>query len=71
MSQREPIKLLLTKKETASLFAVSERTIDRWLLERILPADAKVDIGGSLRFYTAVLLNHIDGSTTRHDGGEA
>ncbi|MCP4891918.1 MAG: DNA-binding protein, partial [Planctomycetaceae bacterium] len=53
------------------LFAVSERTIDRWLLERILPADAKVVIGGSVRFFTAVLLQHIDGSATRNDGGEA
>jgi len=69
--QQAGLKPLLTKKETASLFAVSERTIDRWLLERILPADAKVVIGGSVRFFTAVLLQHIDGSATRNDGGEA
>ena len=53
-------KPLLTKKETASLFAVSERTIDRWLLESILPADAKVVVGGSVRFRTTVLLDHIN-----------
>ena len=70
MIQREPIKPLLTKKETARLYAVSERTIDRWLLESI-PADAKVVIGGSVRFLTTVLMQHIDGSATRNDGGEA
>jgi hypothetical protein len=53
-------KPLLTKKETAGLFAVSERTVDRWLLESILPADAKIIVGGSVRFRTTVLLDHIN-----------
>ena len=60
MIKKEPIKPLLTKKETASLFAVSERTIDRWLLESILPWDAKIIVGGSVRFRTTVLLDHIN-----------
>ena len=60
MIKKEPIKPLLTKKETASLFAVSERTIDRWLLESILPTHAKIIVGGSVRFRTTVLLDHIN-----------
>lgn len=64
---------LLTKKQTAEFYATTTRTIDRWLVERVLPADAKVVIGGSVRFRTAVLMDHINGSTTDADnaGGEA
>lgn len=62
---------LLTKKETAAFYAVTDRTIDRWLLEGTLPADAKVIIGGSVRFRTAVLMAHIGGSTTDSTGGDA
>jgi len=69
MIQREPIKPLLTKKETAGLFAVSERTIDRWLLESILPAHAKIIVGGSVRFRTTVLLDHINAQGCVSDAG--
>ena len=62
---------LLTKKQTAKFYTVTERTIDRWLLEGILPADAKVIIGGSVRFRTSVLMAHISGNTTDNAGGEA
>lgn len=51
---------LLTKKETAEFFSVSERTIDRWLVESVLPTNAKVIIGGSSRFRTLVLLEVIE-----------
>lgn len=60
---------LLTKKQTAEFYATTTRTIDRWLLEGTLPADAKVVIGGSVRFRTAVLMNHINGSTTESSEG--
>ena len=53
---------LLTKKATAQFFSVSERTIDRWLVEGVLPPESKVVIGGSSRFRTVVLLaviNHV------------
>ena len=60
---------LLTKKQTAEIYATTTRTIDRWLLEGILPADAKVVIGGSVRFRTAVLMQHINGSTTATSEG--
>lgn len=59
---KSPIKTLLTKKETANFFSVTERTIDRWLLEGILSASAKIIIGGSVRFRTDVLLECITSS---------
>ncbi|MGB7329542.1 MAG: DNA-binding protein [Rubripirellula sp.] len=63
---------LKTKKETAAFYAVTERTIDRWLLDGSLPSHAKVVIGGSVRFRTAVLLDHINASaTTGNEGGAA
>lgn len=55
---------LQTKKQAAEFYSVTQRTIDRWLLEGILPADAKIVIGGSVRFRTAVLMDHIHGSFT-------
>ncbi|EMI19529.1 hypothetical protein RMSM_03560 [Rhodopirellula maiorica SM1] len=48
-----------TKKEIAAYFSVSERTIDRWLLEGTLPRDAKVVIGGVVRFNMDVLERHM------------
>jgi hypothetical protein len=60
---------LLTKKQTADLYATTTRTIDRWLLEGTLPADANVIIGGSVRFRTAVLPERIHGSTTETSEG--
>lgn len=63
---------LQTKKQVAEFYSVTQRTIDRWLLEGILPADAKVVIGGSVRFRTAVLMDHInvtETSTTNENGG--
>ena len=60
---------LQTKKQAAEFYAVTERTIDRWLIEGTLPADAKVVIGGSVRFRTAVLMDHVNGSTTETSEG--
>ncbi len=59
-------KPLLTKKATATFFDVSERTIDRWLLEGVLPAEAKVVLGGSVRFRSSVLIDHIAGVQADH-----
>lgn len=64
------MKPLLTKKETATFYAVTERTIDRWLLEKTLPADAKVVIGGSVRFRSAVLLAHIAGDQSETEAAQ-
>lgn len=68
---REGLKPLLTKKQTAEFYSVTKRSIDRWLLDGTLPADAKVIIGGSVRFRTSVLMAHISGNTTDNAGGEA
>ena len=68
---QEAFPPLLNKRQTAEFYATTTRTIDRWLYEGILPADAKVVIGGSVRFRTAVLMAHINGSTTDNNGGEA
>jgi len=56
------LKPLLTKKETAAFYAVSPRTIDRWLRDGTLPVAAKVVIGGSVRYRTDVLLRSLDRS---------
>ncbi len=69
-SMPQTIPPLLTKKQTAELFTTTTRTIDRWMAEQLLPADAKVVIGGSIRFRTAVLMAHINCNTTDNDGGE-
>lgn len=45
----------LTKKQFAALLQVTERTIDRWLLEGALPSESKLRIGGSVRFRPVVL----------------
>jgi excisionase family DNA binding protein len=45
----------LTKKQFAALLQVTERTIDRWLLEGTLPSESKFAIGGSVRFRPVVL----------------
>ena len=64
-------KPLLTKSETAELFSTTPRTIDRWLVEGVLPTNVKVRVGGSVRFRTSELLNHIVAITPETDGGEA
>jgi excisionase family DNA binding protein len=61
-SEKAKVKLLLTKKEAASFFSVSNRTIDRWLKDGVLPSDAKCMIGGVVRFSLPVLLKHVDGA---------
>lgn len=53
-------KALLTKKQAAEFFAVSERSIDRWLLDGTLPVDVKVTLAGTVRFRHQALLDHID-----------
>ncbi|EMI55836.1 MerR family transcriptional regulator [Rhodopirellula sallentina] len=68
-SVQEAYPPLITKKQTAEFYATTTRTIDRWLLEGVLPADAKVVIGGSVRFRTSVLVAHIDSSTTDNSEG--
>lgn len=60
LMQQQITKALLTKKETAEFYGVTERTIDRWLLDETIPATAKVVIGSSVRFRQQVLLDHID-----------
>jgi hypothetical protein len=62
---------LQTKKQAAKFYGVTERTIDRWLLDGVLPADAKIVIGGSVRFRTDVLLAHIAVGDTANDRGDA
>lgn len=52
---------LQTKKQAAAFYAVSERTIDRWLCEGILPKKARVVVGGSVRFRPEVLMEHTRG----------
>lgn len=53
------MKPLLTKKETAEFYTVSQRTIDRWLMDGTLPLAAKVVIGGSVRYRTDFLLRSL------------
>jgi predicted site-specific integrase-resolvase len=45
----------MTKRQTAQFFQVSERTIDRWYRDGTLPANAKVVIGGTVRFRVDVI----------------
>jgi len=52
-------KPLLTKEETAEFYSVATRTIDRWWLDGTIPAEAKVVIGGTVRFRTQVLMDSI------------
>lgn len=36
---------LLTKQQLAERLSVTTRSVDRWLLDGVLPADCKVQIG--------------------------
>ncbi len=54
---------LLTKRQTAELYGVTTRTVDRWLSDGVLPADARVLIGGAVRYRRAVLIRHIESAT--------
>ena len=56
----EAFKALLTRIEAAQFYSVSSRTIDRWMKDGIIPPEAKVVIGGSVRYRTDVLLRSID-----------
>lgn len=47
---------LWTKKRTASYYDVSERTIDRWIRSGVIPSEAKVVVGGVVRFRPDVLV---------------
>ena len=40
---------LMTKREAAEIYGVTTRTVDRWLADGVLPADARVLICGSVR----------------------
>ncbi|TWU33807.1 helix-turn-helix transcriptional regulator [Novipirellula artificiosorum] len=64
----QPSQKLLTKKDAAEYFSVSERTIDRWLLEGTLPEAARVNIGGTVRFRLSVLEDHISKLSRRRSG---
>ncbi|GEM_PF-1077191 len=52
----------LTKRQFAALLQVTERTIDRWLLDGELPPETKLAIGGSVRFRPLVLEQWINSS---------
>lgn len=41
---------LLTKKQFSGKLGCTQRTIDRWLQQGILPEGIKVTIGGTVRF---------------------
>ncbi len=59
---------LLTKRQTAELYGVTTRTVDRWLSDGVLPADARVMIGGAIRYRRSVLMDHIDSATYEPEG---
>lgn len=50
---------LLTKKDVAAFYQVSERTIDRWIASERIPPKAKVTIGGTVRFKSTTLIDAI------------
>lgn len=52
---------LWKRRQAAEYYGVSERTIDRWILTGVLPGNAKVSIGGTVRFRAEVMVEHIDG----------
>ncbi len=60
----------LTKKEVAKFFSVSQRTIDRGGSESILPADAKLTIGGTVCFNPRVLEAYVNQSAIEKGGNE-
>ena len=45
----------LTKPQFAALLQVSERTLDRWLLDGDLPPETRLTIGGCVRFRPVAL----------------
>lgn len=61
---------LLTKQQLASMLQVSQRTIDRWLVEQRLPRNAKVVIAtGSVRYRSNVLQQWLnDGCPKQSEG---
>lgn len=58
---------LLTKSEFAELLGVTERTIDRWRAEGVLPRALVVQIGGSVRFYVDRLGDAVRTLQEHHD----
>ncbi len=40
---------LWSKREVADFYRVSERTIDRWLAAGVIPSDAKIVLGSTVR----------------------
>ena len=59
-TQQREYPPLLTPDQAAELYAVTRRTIDRWMADGTLPADARIIVGGSTRYRTVVLLDHIN-----------
>lgn len=59
---------LLTKRQTAKFYHVNERTIDRWLKDQTLPANAKFVRGGRVYFRTQVLMEDIESDTNAGGG---
>ncbi|MCM2371856.1 helix-turn-helix transcriptional regulator [Aporhodopirellula aestuarii] len=51
---------LWKRKDAAKYCGVTERTIDRWILSGVLPASAKVVIGGTVRFRPDVITMHVN-----------
>ncbi|MEM6978768.1 MAG: DNA-binding protein [Planctomycetota bacterium] len=55
--------------QAGHLYGVTRRTMDRWYEQGVLPRNARTRIGGVTRWRTAVLLDHINGSTTATSEG--
>ena len=65
----DPYPRLLTKKQAARFFSVSVRTLDRWMHDDVLPTDAKIVVGGSVRFRSDVLMTFITCTPAECEGG--
>ena len=68
VAQPPSSEVFLTKRQFAALLQVTERTIDRWLLDGELPSESRVNIGGSVRFRPLVLEQWIN-SRQNSDAG--
>jgi len=61
---------LLTKQQLATMLQVSQRTIDRWLVEHRLPCNAKVIIAtGSVRYRSNVVQQWINNGCPKQSEG--
>ena len=60
LEEKNEVMTLWTKRETAAYYRVSERTIDRWLSDHVIPVAARIVIGGAVRFRSQVLINSVN-----------